>query len=105
LSPAWEKGYGCEGVRSRRREFPWASSNYATEEREMEPKRIEIHFKRRLELATKNTEKETLEFILRKLEDMEKVRDFQSLLLRCREMKQTVTTRLRQIQVEISALS
>lgn len=71
----------------------------------MEPKRIETHFKKRLEFATKNTEKETLEFILRKLEDMEKVRDFQSLLLRCREMKQTVTTRLRQIQTEIRTLS
>jgi hypothetical protein len=71
----------------------------------MDPKRIEEHFKKRLEVAKKNAEKEALEFILRKLEDMEKVRDFQSLLLRCREMKETVTTRLRQIQTEIRTLT
>jgi hypothetical protein len=82
-----------------------ASPNSAFEEREMDPKRIEEHFKKRLEVAKKNAEKEALEFILRKLEDMEKVRDFQSLLLRCREMKETVTTRLRQIQTEIRTLT
>lgn len=84
---------------------PRASPKADFEEREMDPKRIEEHFKKRLEVAKKNAEKEALEFILRKLEDMEKVRDFQSLLLRCREMKETVTTRLRQIRTEIRALT
>jgi hypothetical protein len=75
------------------------------EEREMDPKRIEEEFKKRLEIAKRNAEKEALEFVLKKLEDAEKIRDFQSLLLRCGEIKRIVTTRLAQIHAEIRALS
>ena len=71
----------------------------------MDPKRIEEEFKKRLEIAKRNAEKEALEFILKKLEDVEKVRDFQSLLLRCGEIKKIVTTRLGQIHAEMRALS
>jgi len=66
----------------------------------MDPKRIEEEFRKRLEIAKRNAEKEALEFILKKLEDTEKTRDFQSLLLRCREIKATIATRLRQIKTE-----
>jgi hypothetical protein len=75
------------------------------EEREMDPKRIEEEFKKRLEIAKRNAEKEALEFILKKLEGIDKIRDFQSLLLRCSEIRRIVTTRLGQIDVEIRALS
>ena len=71
----------------------------------MDPKRIEEEFKKRLEIAKRNAEKEALEFILKKLEDVEKVRDFQSLLLRCGEIKKIVTTRLGQIHAEMRTLS
>ena len=71
----------------------------------MDPKRIEEGFKRRLEIAKMNAEKEALEFILKKLEDMDRVRDFQSLLLRCREIKGIIATRLGQIRAEIRRLS
>ncbi len=71
----------------------------------MDPKRIEEEFRKRVEIAKRNAEKEALEFILKKLEGMEKVRDFQSLLLRCREVKAVITTRLRQISGEIRRLS
>jgi len=66
----------------------------------MDPKRIEEEFRKRLEIAKRNAEKEALEFILKKLEDTEKTRDFQSLLLRCREIKATIATRLGQIKAE-----
>lgn len=75
------------------------------EEREMDPKRIEEEFKKRLEIAKRHAEKEALEFILRKLEGAEKIRDFQSLLLRCSEIRMIITTRLGQIDAEIRALS
>jgi hypothetical protein len=75
------------------------------EESEMDSKRIEQEYKKRLEIAKRNAEKETLEFILRKLEGTEKIRDFQSLLLRCSEMRMIITTRLGQIDAEIRALS
>jgi hypothetical protein len=71
----------------------------------MDPKRIEEEFKKRLEIAKMNAEKEALEFILKKLEDTGKVRDFQSLLLRCREIKAIIATRLGQIHAEIRRLS
>jgi len=71
----------------------------------MDPKRIEQEFIKRLEIAKRNAEKEALEFILKKMEDTEKIRDFQSLLLRCREIKATVATRLGRIQTEIKGLS
>ena len=71
----------------------------------MDPKRIEEEFKKRLEIAKRNAEKEALEFILKKLEGAEKIRDFQSLLLHCGEIKRIVTTRLEQIHAEIRALS
>lgn len=71
----------------------------------MDPKRIEEGFKKRLEIAKRNAEKEALEYILRKLEDTDKIRDFQSLLLRCREIKAIITTRLGQIHAEIRRLS
>ena len=71
----------------------------------MDPKKIEEEFRKRLEIAKRNAEKEALEFVLKKLEDTEKTRDFQSLLLRCREIKAIVTTRLGQINAEIRGLS
>ena len=71
----------------------------------MDSRRIEEEFKKRLEIAKRNAEKEAFEFILKKLEDAEKIRDFQSLLLRCSEIKGIVTTRLGQIHTEIRALS
>jgi len=71
----------------------------------MDPKRIEEEFKKRLEIAKRNAEREALEFILKKLKEAEKIRDFQSLLLRCSEIKGFVTTRLGQIHTEIRALS
>lgn len=71
----------------------------------MDPKRIEEGFKKRLEIAKMNAEKEALEFVLKKLEDTDKVRDFQSLLLRCREIKAIIATRLGQIHAEIRRLS
>lgn len=71
----------------------------------MDPKRIEQEFIKRLEIAKRNAEKEALEFILKKMEDTEKIRDFQSLLLRCREIKGIVATRLGQIRAEIRRLS
>jgi hypothetical protein len=71
----------------------------------MDPKRIEEEFRKRLEIAKRNAEKEALEFILKKLKGAEKIRDFQSLLLRCSEMRRIVTTRLGQIEAEIKALS
>jgi hypothetical protein len=71
----------------------------------MDPKRIEEEFKKRLEIAKRNSEKEALQFILKKLEGVEKMRDFQSLLLRCGEIRRTVTTRLGQIDAELRALS
>lgn len=71
----------------------------------MDPKRIEEVFKQRLEIAKMNAEKEALEFILKKLEDTDKARDFQSLLLRCREIKAIIATRLGQIHAEIRRLS
>ncbi|MFQ5841695.1 MAG: hypothetical protein ACE5NJ_09540 [Thermodesulfobacteriota bacterium] len=71
----------------------------------MDPKRIEEEFKKRLEIAKRHAEKEALEFILRKLEGAEKIRDFQSLLLRCSEIRMIITTRLGQIDAEIRALS
>jgi hypothetical protein len=71
----------------------------------MDPKRIEEGFKKRLEIEKMNAEKEALEFILKKLEDTDKIRDFQSLLLRCREIKAIIATRLGQIHAEIRRLS
>ncbi len=71
----------------------------------MDPKRIEEEFKKRLEIAKRNAEKEALEFILKKLEGAKKIRDFQSLLLHYGEIKRIVTTRLEQIHAEIRALS
>jgi hypothetical protein len=71
----------------------------------MDPRRIEEEYRKRLEIAKRNAEKEALEFILKKLEDTEKIRDFQSLLLRCREIKAIVATRLGQIKTEIRGLS
>lgn len=71
----------------------------------MDPKRIEEEFRKRLEIAKRNAEKEALVFILKKLEGIDKIRDFQSLLLRCSEIRRIVTTRLRQIDGEIRALS
>ncbi len=71
----------------------------------MDPKRIEEEFKKRLEIAKRNAEKEALEFILKKLEGTDRIRDFQSLLLRCSEIKKVVTTRLGQIDEEIRTLS
>jgi hypothetical protein len=71
----------------------------------MDPRRIEEEFKKRLEIAKRNAEKEAFEFILKKLEDVAKIRDFQSLLLRCNEIKRIVTTRLGQIDSEIRVLS
>ncbi len=71
----------------------------------MDPKRIEEEFKKRLEIAKRSAEKEALEFILKKLEGMDKIRDFQSLLLRCGEIRRIVTTRLGQIDAEIRTLS
>jgi hypothetical protein len=71
----------------------------------MDPRRIEEEFKKRVEIAKRNAEKEALEFILKKLEDAERVKDFQSLLLRCSEIKKIITTRLGQIAVEMRALS
>ncbi|UCD70499.1 MAG: hypothetical protein JSW70_05685 [Syntrophobacterales bacterium] len=70
----------------------------------MDAKKIEEEFRKRLEIAKRNAEKEALEFILKKLEDTERIRDFQSLLLRCREIKGIVTTRLGQIHAEIRGL-
>jgi hypothetical protein len=71
----------------------------------MDPKKIEEGFKKRLEIEKMNAEKEALEFILKKLEDTDKIRDFQSLLLRCREIKAIIATRLGQIHAEIRRLS
>jgi|GEM_PF-1680364 len=71
----------------------------------MDPRRIEEEFKKRLEIAKRNAEREAFEFILKKLEDVAKIRDFQSLLLRCNEIKRIVTTRLGQIDAEIRVLS
>ena len=71
----------------------------------MDPKKIEEGFKKRLEIEKMNAEKEALEFILKKLEDADKIRDFQSLLLRCREIKAIIATRLGQIHAEIRRLS
>lgn len=71
----------------------------------MDPKRIEEGFKKRLEIEKMNAEKQALEFILKKLEDTDKIRDFQSLLLRCREIKAIIATRLGQIHTEIRRLS
>lgn len=71
----------------------------------MDSKRIEEEFRKRVEIAKRNAEKEALEFVLKKVEDMERVRDFQSLLLRCREIKAVITTRLGQIRGEIRRLS
>lgn len=71
----------------------------------MDPKRIEEGFKKRLEIEKMNAEKKALEFILKKLEDTDKIRDFQSLLLRCREIKAIIATRLGQIHAEIRRLS
>lgn len=71
----------------------------------MDPKKIEEEFKKRLEIAKRNAEKEALEFILKKLEGMDKIRDFQSLLLRCSEIRGIVSTRLGQIDAEIRTLS
>ncbi len=71
----------------------------------MDPKRIEEEFRKRLEIAERNAEKQALEFVLKKLEDMDKIRDFQSLLLRCKEIKAIIATRLGQIHVEIRRLS
>ena len=71
----------------------------------MDPKKIEEGFKKRLEIEKMNAEKEALELILKKLEDTDKIRDFQSLLLRCREIKAIIATRLGQIHAEIRRLS
>jgi len=71
----------------------------------MDPKRIEEEFRKRAEIAKRHAEREALEFVLKKVEDMERVRDLQSLLLPCREMKAIITTRLRQIREEIRRLS
>ena len=71
----------------------------------MDPKRIKERFKKRLEIEKMNAEREALEFILKKLEDTDKIRDFQSLLLRCREIKAIIATRLGQIHAEIRRLS
>ena len=71
----------------------------------MDPKRIEEEFRKRLEIAERNAEKQALEFVLKKLEDMDKIRDFQSLLLRCKEIKAIIATRLGQIHAEIRRLS
>jgi hypothetical protein len=71
----------------------------------MDPKRIEEEYRKGLAIAKRNAEKEALEFILKKLEDLEKIRDFQSLILRCREIKAAISTRLGQINTEIRGLS
>jgi hypothetical protein len=71
----------------------------------MDPKRIKEGFKKRLEIEKMNAERDALEFILKKLEDTDKIRDFQSLLLRCREIKAIIATRLGQIHAEIRRLS
>ena len=71
----------------------------------MDPKRIEEEFRKRLEIAKRNAEKQALEFVLKKLEDIEKIRDFQSLILRCRKIKAIISTRLGQIHAEIRRLS